>query len=295
MARAEKEISKVSISKKPELKVLAKRPPVDKEAMASIERKTPLYKIYEYSKEELIQAQRRMAAEAILIGGMPKNHSEVFEKRGWLLPFLMSYDQLFTGRWDYWLDIVEKGTIDGSGPIPQIEWCKNTNSIHQVMKMLYDCMNHVYYDGATVEDFADWILWGLAGTNEPPKVSAKVNEHWYRTFDLALVMKYPTDYMSALLEEETSHNKKSSLGYFSTPPSLTQLMTELVYYGRDREEMKYESFYEACCGCGAMMLPASNYNLFGAGQDINPAAVKLCRIQMYWYAPWFAFNPLQRP
>jgi hypothetical protein len=43
-----------------------------------------------------------------------------------------------------------------------------------------------------------------------------------------------------------------------------------------------------CVGCAAMLLPASNYFLRGYGQEISGIAVKLCTLQMYFYAPWYA-------
>lgn len=257
--------------------------------------KTPLYRVEQYDEKELIELQRTIIQSAGAIGGLPQGHKQVFEKKGWLTPFLLGYDGLTTGRWNYWTDIMMKGTLEGSGPIPQIEWSRDVAAIHQVKKMLYKCMDGVASEGATAMDFADWLMWGLAATNEKPKISDKVNEYWYRNFDLALVLLYPTDYMSALLEDVTSKGYKDSLGYFSTPPSVTQLMTTMVAMGDDPEDMKMKSVLDSCVGCGAMLLPMSNYCLFAAGQDINPVAVKFSIIQMYWYAPWYAINPFDKP
>lgn len=265
--------------------------PVLKEHLQESDRKAPLYRVHEHSPEKLEKMTTTLLLEAQLLGGLPKHHSEVFHKRGWLLPFLMAYDQLLWGRWDYWGDILVKGTLEGSGPIPQIEWCSSEH-VHQVKKMLTSCLDHTYYEGARIHEFADWLLWGLGATKEPPKISANVNEHWYKTFDLFLVLRYPTDYLSGLLEEASSQGYQQALGYYSTPFTVTTMMNKIVLEGNeDPETHKYESVYDGCVGCGAMLLPASNYTLFGCGQDISPIAVKLCQIQMLWYAPWYAINP----
>ena len=267
---------------------------IDKEAERELKRKAPLYRMSMFSEKKLIEMQRTIFESAPAIGGLPKHHSEALEKRGWMFPFLLGYDQLMHGRWDYWLDIMMKGTLEGSGPIPQLDWCTNHTMQQPVRKMLQSCMDGVYNEGVTVNEFADWLLWGLAGSDEPPKISAKVNEHWYRTFDLALVLLYPTDYLSGLLEEMTSMGRRQALGYFSTPPQITQMMSQMVAADSNPEDMKMQSVLDCCVGCGAMLLPMSNYSLFASGQDINPIAVKLCKVQFLWYAPWYARNPFQK-
>jgi intracellular sulfur oxidation DsrE/DsrF family protein len=276
-------------------KIIGLKFTMEKEQKAQAEKrakqKAPIYRLYEHSEEELMRTVARLELEAKAMGRMPESHKDVPEIKGWLLPYLYAYDSLFNGRWDYWGEIINKGTIDGSGPIPQIEWAKDKNQIHQVSKMIQDCLNLVIPYGSTISEFADWLLWGLGRADEPARIPDSVNEHWYKTFDLALVLKYPTDYMSGILEEVASKGHKQALGYFATPIDVTNLMHDLVFSGQDPEVMKTQTVYEPCAGCGAMLLPASNKTLFAAAQDINPVAVKLCEVQMMWYAPWYAINP----
>ncbi|MED4068756.1 SAM-dependent DNA methyltransferase [Priestia megaterium] len=270
-------------------------PKSKRELLEAVKQKTPLYRIEMFSPEELMEAMKTIGEWALANGGAPQSPKEALEKRGWLFPYLMGYDQLATGRWNYWIDILEKNTLEGSGPIPQIEWSHDRNSIHQVRKMLFNCIDGVWHEGVGPNEFADWLLWGLGAADEPPKISDKVSEHWYRTFDLALVLLHPTDYLSGLLEDLSSKGHKQALGYFSTPMDVTTMMAEMVVGNHEnREEMKTKTVNEPCVGCGAMLLPMSNYTLFGCGQDINPVAVKFCIIQMYWYAPWYAKNPFHK-
>jgi hypothetical protein len=247
--------------------------------------KSHLYQIHRFSPEQLMEVQHNVAGYALAIGGLPRNHAEVFEKRGWMLPFLFAYDNLLWGRWSYWHEILYKGTIAGSGPIPKIKW---TDMGHdEVRNMLRRCLDH---HESTIDHFADWLLWGLAATKESLRISKKLNEHYYRNFDLFLVQNYPFDYLSQVLCDETGRGYKAGLGYFPTPMNVTRMMVEMTV-GNDAEKMKRQTVMDPCVGCGAMLLPASNYYLRGYGQDISLIATKLCKIQMYWYAPWYAFHP----
>lgn len=257
--------------------------------MAKAKNNHDWYKIDRFSPEQLMQVQRSVQDYAAAFDGLPKNHSEVFEKRGWLLPFLFSYDDLLWGRWNYWHEILQKKTISGSSPIPRITWSdRGHGGVEAAQNMLRKCLNH---HESTIDLFADWLLWGLAAAETVPRVSPVLNEHYYRMFDIFLVQNYPTDYLSLSLSEETGKGYKSGLGYFPTPMQVCILMTEMISSTEDPEDLKRKSIMEPSVGCGAMLLPASNYHLRGFAMDISQIAVKLCKIQMYWFAPWFAFHP----
>lgn len=254
--------------------------------------KQDLYRIEEFNPLDLVQMQVNMKHYAHDFGGLPLHHSEVFEKRGWLIPFLWAYDDLLWGRWSYWMDICTKGTIVGSGPIPQIKWAGidvHEPAIAEVNKMFTRCLTG-RHEGS-IDTFSDWLLWGLAATKEQPRISAELNEHYYKTFDLFLPLRYPTDYMSNVLCEETGRGYKQGLGYYPTPFNVCLLMNQMVMSGGDPEKMKRKTVMEPAVGCGALLLPSSNQVLRGFAQDVSSIAIKLCKIQMYWYAPWFAFHP----
>lgn len=252
----------------------------------SKKQKVDLYRIERFAPEKLERLKNDIFDYAIAIGGMPKNHFEVLDKRGWLLPFLFGYDDLLWGRWQYWTEILQKGTIVGSGPIPRMEW-SDTHAplVESTRSMFGNCLKH---HEANIDSFAEWLLWGLAATNEKPRVSEKLNEHYYREFDLFPVLDNPTDYLSLVLCNETGKGYQSGLGYYPTPFSLTQMMVELMHGDGDPEELKRQTVCDPCIGCGAMLLPASNYFLRGYGQDISRIATQLCIIQFYFYAPWYA-------
>ncbi|MEK4781007.1 hypothetical protein NST86_33105 [Bacillus sp. FSL L8-0199] len=255
--------------------------------------KSAYYGIEDYSKEQLFVVQQHLFQFAEAIGGLPKNHLEVFHKRGWLLPFLYAYDDLLWGRWNYWFEILEKETIEGSGPIPQIEWVMPGNSGFEfTKKMLMKCVDH--YD-SRIDSFAHWLHWGLALTDEPLNISEKLNQHYYENFDMFLMQKYPSDYMSHVLCEQTGKGYKDGLGYFPTPYQVSIMMTQIAYTDADNpimaEKYKKQTINDPCVGCGSTFLPASNYSLRGAACDVSKIAIDLVKIQSRIYAPWFSMHP----
>lgn len=226
--------------------------------------KSKLYRMDRFSPNQLEKLHFEVQMSAQGIGGLPGNHTEVRNKKGWLLPFLIGYDELLWGRWNYWLDILQKGTIAGSGDIPQITWTEPSSApAIATTKMLSQCLNH---HDANIDTFADWLLWGLAAGEGYPNISDNLNEHYYRVFDLFLVLDNPTDYLSYLLCEQTGKGYKKGLGYYPTPFNLTQLMVEILLPHDDKPELlKNKTVHDPCIGCGAMLLPASNYFLRGSG------------------------------
>lgn len=245
------------------------------------------YNINRFSQEQLHKLQHDVQMYATYTNGLPQSHLEVFSKKGWLLAFLYSYDSLLWGRWDYWMDIVNKGTIQGSGAIPQISWStKGQMGVTQTSKMFEKCLDH---PESNIHKFADWLLWSLnAFEIKQLTISEELNEHYYRKFDLFLVLDNPFDYLSEALMNETGKGYHAGLGYYPTPLSITQLMTSILYGDMNAADNKKRTVYDPCVGCGALLLPASNYFLRAAGQDISLIATLLCKIQFLFYAPWFA-------
>jgi hypothetical protein len=85
-------------------------------------KKPDVYRVERFSAESLQTMQDNLLVDAAAIGGLPKSPEEALQKRGWLLPYLLAYDSLLWNRWSYWTDILAADTIEGSGPIPKIEW-----------------------------------------------------------------------------------------------------------------------------------------------------------------------------
>jgi hypothetical protein len=250
-----------------------------------------------YPKEKLEGAMRRQYFYAKQMGGVPSNHSQTFEKKGWIMPYIYSTEYIFWGRYDYWHHILDEVyTIEEAGPIPQITWCEDKKIIRNVQAMLSDCVNYGIRYGCTLDDFAEWILWGMDATDKHPEIPMEVNERWYRTFACDLMLKFPNDYMTWLLIEWYSLNVTEEREVSAEVIDFEQLTRnmEAEFEGKNPEELKRMTVYEEEAGCGRSLIVHSNYTLFAEGRVEDPLAMKLNKIQMMLYAPWYAYNPFRQ-
>jgi hypothetical protein len=249
-----------------------------------------------FSEKRMQGMWRRQIFYATEMGGVPRNHTETFQKKGWHLPYLYSLEYLYWGRYDWWHHILDEvRTIEESGPIPQITWCAEPAIIRNVQSMLSDIVNYGVRHGCTLDDFAEWLLWGFNATDKHPDIPMEVNERWYRTFDMGLLLRYPHDYMTWLLIEWNSKDVIEEREVSAEVPDFIELTkrVELRYSGVNPEETKRMEVYEPEVGCGTTILPYSNFTLFAEGGVQDPLAMKLNKIQMILYAPWYAQNPFR--
>lgn len=240
-----------------------------------------------------------LEAWAALGSQMTKEVTERMD-RGWLRPFLFTYDALLTGRWDYWLEITQKGTIEGAGPIPQTEFADSPwdGNGHHVKRMLDKCMDHPKLQSHSVDKrlFIDWLLWGFGDplVDDRPQIHPDVERHWYETFDLMVMLVRPCDYMSMFALEHL--NQSGVLEFFPTPMHLSVLMARMLNaddqgVGEDNcgvYPANSTMVFDPCVGCGSLLLPVSNYSLRLFALDLNSLMVKLTKVQMWFYAPWGA-------
>ena len=84
-------------------------------------------------------------------------------KRGWLVPYLLALDNMFFKRWSYWINSVMEDKITEE-PIPYIHfrapYCYTKKQVQQNLKKCIDYAHN--YSSRPLEDFIDWILWGLS-------------------------------------------------------------------------------------------------------------------------------------
>jgi hypothetical protein len=260
----------------------------------SVERHPHLLDLSGFSRERIEGSMHRQIFYATKMGGVPRNHSETFEKKGWMMPYIFSCEYLFWGRYDWWHHILDEVyTIEEAGPIPQLSWCTDQSIIRNVQAMLSDCVNYGIRYGCTLDDFAEWILWAMDATEQHPDIPMEVNERWYRTLAFDLLIKFPHDYMTWLLVEFNSKDVQEERDVAAEVPDFNQIVIDLKkeMEGKDPEELKMMEFYEPEVGCGTYLLPYSNYTLFAEGSVEDPLAMKLNKIQRVLYAPWFAYNP----
>ncbi len=237
-----------------------------------------------------------MRQRALIYDGKAKWEDFSFKERtckGWLLPYLLEIDAMFSDRWDYWSrTVANQAPLDE--PIPYIDFLETPD--HETMKNLTDCMKPYARYGFRFSDFLEWILWGFGAQKERAKISDEANEHWYRTFNLGLLLKNPHDYLGVILSEEKSGYWNNPNAFYPTPHSVCQLMVQMQVAG-DQElmDLKNKSVCDPCVGTGRMLMYASNYCLHLYGQDIDYACVMACKINGFLYVPWMVKRGLEMP
>ena len=212
------------------------------------------------------------------------------DKKGWLLPYLLALDNMFFKRWEYWFNICNTNQIS-QDPIPYIRF-KPLYEYPQkeTQKNLDDCLKFAAYElSHPLESFVDWILWGFNHGEHFPPISEKIDDYWYRTFNMGLFYKEPADHWPDLAMDVMGRN--NPLGFFATPGNLVEMMTRMQFGGKPQHQHKRMSVLDPTCGTGGMLLYASNYSLNLFGQDISPLLTKLATINAFIYMPWMVSKP----
>lgn len=199
--------------------------------------------------------------------------------KGWLIKYMLPLDLYTNKRWYFWSETWINNKI--ILPIPRITF---SASVHpETMKMLLKCIDSYHataLGSRNVEMFIDWILWGLNYQDVKfPDINKELSNHWYRTFNLELLLRHPHDYPARLLEHIGS---KGGPGWFATPMNVTTMMAEIT-----TSDMKpWETSNDCCLGTGSMLLPISNKSLKISGQDVSGLMVKSAALNFMLYVPW---------
>jgi hypothetical protein len=231
-----------------------------------------------------IQRERRLPR----LGDMPPP----WHYRGWLLAYVIQLHRLIPAvadRWGYHLRTLEAGKLLDE-PIPQIAFGPPDN---QVFALLQEWSRLIGWDCGGWSDFRtllDWLCWALALSRNEPSLSTEVNEQLYRQVNLEPLLKRPYDYLGEFV---TIHKAKgwNPTGFYPTPHPVVECMVRLTMHdsranGRDSRML---SVCDPAVGSGRMLLHASNRSLCLNGQDIDPLAAAMCKINGALYAPWLSF------
>jgi len=160
----------------------------------------------------------------------------------------------------------------------------------EVQKNLQDCLKNAAYQlSHPLESFVDWILWGFNHGKDFPAISDKIDDYWYRTFNLGLFYKEPADHWPDLAMDVMGRNNPQ--GFFATPGSVVEMMVRMQFGDKPQHRHKRMSVLDPCCGTGGMLLYASNYSLNLFGQDISPLLTKMATINAFIYMPWLVSKP----
>lgn len=211
------------------------------------------------------------------------------DKKGWLLPYLVSLDNMFYGRWEYWLNIVRQDKIPPD-PIPYIGFKPSYEyTKKEVQKNLKDCLNMAVHISHPLETLIDWILWGFNNGETFPDIKEDIDDYWYRTFNLGLFYREPSDHWAEVASEYMGRN--NALGYFPTPGNVVEMMAKMTFGGDPQHKHKTMSVCDPCLGTGVMLLYASNYSLNLYGSDISLLLTKIAKVNAFTYIPWLAYRP----
>jgi hypothetical protein len=212
--------------------------------------------------------------------------------RGWLLPYLILIHELnpkVADRWGYLLRTLEAGKLLDE-PIPQVAFVSPDN---KVFSLLHDWSRVIGWDCGGWSDFRallDWLCWGLALSKEEPRLSEEVNEKLYRQVNVQLLLESPHDYLGDYVSAGKSRGWNPT-AFFPTPHCVVECMVQMMaadtlQNGRDP---RTATICDPCVGSGRMLVHASNFSLNLHGQDIDPLAVAMCKINGALYAPWLSF------
>jgi hypothetical protein len=212
--------------------------------------------------------------------------------RGWLLPYVLQLHALIPAaadRWGYHLRTLEASRLLDE-PIPQIIFGPPNR---KVFSLLRDWSRLIGRDCGSWCDFRtllDWFSWGLMMCQEEPSLSDEVNEKLYRQVDLGPLLADPYDYLGAYVAQGKSRGWKPT-AFYPTPHNVVEVMVQMTMHdarteGRDPRLM---TVCDPCVGSGRMLLHASNHCMCLFGQDIDPLAVAMCKINGALYAPWLSF------
>jgi hypothetical protein len=175
-------------------------------------------------------------------------------------------------------------------PIPPIAFRQPDN---KVFSLLRDWSRLIGRDCGGWSDFAtllDWLSWGLALSREAPRLSEEINEKLYRKVNLQPLLEVPYDYLGEFVAAGKAKGWNPT-AFFPTPHNVVELMVQMTLTdaepaGRDP---RTRTVNDPCVGSGRMLLHASNMSLNLLGQDIDPLAISMCKINGALYAPWLSF------
>ena len=212
--------------------------------------------------------------------------------RGWLLAYVILIHERcpsVADRWGYHLRTVEAGRLLDE-PIPQIAFGLPDN---KVASRLHEWSAIIGHDCGGWSDFRtllDWLLWGLALSKEEPHLTEQVNEKLYRNVDLGPMLVQPYDYLGDFVAQGRAKGWNPT-AFFPTPHNVVEFMVRMTMADSrdDGRDPRVRSVNDPCVGSGRMLLHASNFSLNLWGQDIDPLAVAMCKINGALYAPWLAF------
>jgi hypothetical protein len=214
--------------------------------------------------------------------------------RGWLLLYVILIHERHPAvpdRWGYHLRTLEAGRLLDE-PIPQIAFGapdpRVFSSLHAWCRLIgRDCGG--WGDFRTL---LDWLCWALALSEEEPRLSDETNEPLYRQVNLGPLLERPHDYLGSYVAQGKLRGWNPT-GFHPRPHPAVECLVRMTmrHAGQDGRDPRTCSVLDPCVGSGRMLLHAGHVSLYLYGQDIDPLAVAMCKLNGALYAPWLSFPP----
>jgi N-6 DNA Methylase len=121
-------------------------------------------------------------------------------------------------------------------------------------------------------------------------LSDETKERPYRQVNLRPLLERPHDYLGAFVAGQKARGWNPT-AFYPTPHEVVELMVRMTMHDavKDGRDSRTLSVLDPCVGSGRMLLHASNGSLCLYGQDIDPLAVAMCKVNGALYAPWLSF------
>jgi hypothetical protein len=226
-----------------------------------------------------------------------------WEYRGWLLWHvqLADYHPNAPGRWRYYMRTMEAGRLLAE-PIPHIDFANYGGALvdkgRAELARYVDRIFHEVGSWSAFPLFLDWMQWGLATSNEPPRMSAALNEWLYRNVNLEHWLVEPFDYFGHHYQE--GKGRWNPTAFYLTPHNVCEMMARMVFHDVGTERLpdgrdpRTVTVCDPCVGSGIQLLHASNYSFCLYGMDIDATCCAITKINGALYVPWLTFPFPQR-
>jgi hypothetical protein len=190
-------------------------------------------------------------------------------------------------RWGYYLGTLEAGSLL-DGPIPQVDF---VSPDRHVLDLLHGWACLVGHDHGGWKDFCtliDWLAWGLGVAVAPPPLTVFASQRLYRHVHLAPLLERPHDYLGSFLSRSNGPGWNPR-GLRPAPHLVLECLVRATLPLSHNTDPRRQKIHDRAAGTGRFLLHASNYSLDLRGDEADPLAVTLCRINGVLYAPWLAF------
>lgn len=213
----------------------------------------------------------------------------------WLLPYVQEIHRRHPAvpdRWGYLLKTHDLGRFPDE-PIPQMDFvsefapeCKPIQA--DIKRYLTFLRGHGLW--AAFRLFVDFLAFGLGVSADEPEITEEEAEKLYREVNIGPWLVTPSDHLGTFLSLERGQGFNPN-AFYPTPQAICDLIGSILFTeGRDR---RAESVNEPCVGTGRFLLGASNYSMNLSGQDIDPLAIAITKINGALFAPWINKPPME--